>query len=256
VGKTLLGKALAEFMFGEEDAIIQLDMSEYMEKFSSSRLVGSPPGYVGYEEGGQLTEQVRRRPYSVILFDEIEKAHPDVMHILLQVLEEGKLTDNFGRVVDFRNTIVIMTSNVGAELLRKSTSVGFGAPSAEQDYEKMRDKILGEMKRIFRPEFLNRVDDTIVFRSLSKEDLFKIIDIEVLKVQQRLDKQGVQITLSDEAKQFLIDQGYDEKFGARPLRRAIEKHLEDPLAERILKEQLPEEKVLTVHEKEGKLIFR
>ncbi len=255
VGKTLLGKALAEFMFGEEDAIIQLDMSEYMEKFSSSRLVGSPPGYVGYEEGGQLTEQVRRRPYSVILFDEIEKAHPDVMHILLQVLEEGKLTDNFGRVVDFRNTIVIMTSNVGAELLRKSTSVGFGAPSAEQDYEKMKDKILGEMKRLFRPEFLNRVDDTIVFRSLSKEDLFEIIDIEVRKVQERLNKQGVTIALTDGAKQFLIDQGFDEKFGARPLRRAIERHLEDPLAERILREELPEERILTVEEKDGRLVF-
>ncbi len=256
VGKTLLGKVLAEFMFGDEDAVIQLDMSEYMEKFSSSRLVGSPPGYVGYEEGGQLTEQVRRRPYSVILFDEIEKAHPDVVHILLQVLEEGKLTDNFGRVVDFRNTVVVMTSNVGAEALKRQVSVGFGAPSGQQDYENMKDKILGEVKRIFRPEFLNRVDDIIVFRSLSKDDLLKIIDIEVRKVQERLEKQGLKLALSERAKQFLIGVGFDEKFGARPLRRAIEKHLEDPLAEEILREQLPAGKILTVDEKDDKLFFR
>lgn len=256
VGKTLLGKALAEFMFGDEDAVIQLDMSEYMEKFSSSRLVGSPPGYVGYEEGGQLSEQVRRRPYSVVLFDEIEKAHPDVMHILLQVLEEGKLTDNFGRAIDFRNTIVVMTSNVGAEVLKRQVSVGFGAPSAERDYEKMKEKILGEVKRLFRPEFLNRVDDIIVFRSLTKDDLFKIIDIELRKVQERLKKQGVKLVLTDQARQFLIDVGFDEKFGARPLRRAMEKHLEDPLAEEILKERLVEGKVLTVDEKDGALIFR
>jgi len=256
VGKTLLGKALAEFMFGEEEAIIQLDMSEYMEKFSSSRLVGSPPGYVGYEEGGQLTEQVRRRPYSVILFDEIEKAHPDVTHILLQVLEEGKLTDNFGRVVDFRNTIVIMTSNVGSEALKKGASVGFGASSPGENYEKMKDKILAEVKRIFRPEFLNRVDDIMVFRSLGKDDLFKIIDIEVRKVQERLEKQGVKLALTQGAKELLIDMGFDERFGARPLRRAIERYLEDPLAEEILKEQLPQGKVLTVDKKDDKLIFR
>ncbi len=256
VGKTLLGKALAEFMFGDEDAIIQLDMSEYMEKFTSSRLVGSPPGYVGYEEGGQLTEQVRRRPYSVILFDEIEKAHPDVMHILLQVLEEGKLTDNFGRVIDFRNTVVIMTSNIGADVLKKEVALGFGTPSGEQDYEKMKDKILVEVKRLLRPEFLNRVDDMIVFRSLTKDDLLDIIDIELRKVQARLEKQGVKVVLTDGAKQFLIQAGYDEKFGARPLRRAIEKQLEDPLAEEILKEQLPKGKILTVDEKDGRLIFR
>ncbi|MDP2895337.1 MAG: ATP-dependent Clp protease ATP-binding subunit [bacterium] len=256
VGKTLLGKALAEFMFGDEDALVQLDMSEYMEKFSSSRLIGSPPGYVGYEEGGQLTEQIRRRPYSVVLFDEIEKAHPDVMHILLQVLEEGKLTDNFGRVVDFRNTIIIMTSNVGADVLKKEVSMGFGSPSSEHSYEKMKEKILSEVKRLFRPEFLNRVDDIIVFRSLTKDDLLNIIDIEVRKVQQRLEKQGVKLSFTDRAKQFLINEGFDEKFGARPLRRAIERHLEDPLAEEILKEQLPAGKILTVDEKDGKLTFR
>lgn len=256
VGKTLLGKALAEFMFGDEDALVQLDMSEYMEKFSSSRLVGSPPGYVGYEEGGQLTEQIRRRPYSVVLFDEIEKAHPDVMHILLQVLEEGKLTDNFGRVVDFRNTIIIMTSNVGADVLKKDVSMGFGAPSSEHSYDKMKEKILSEVKRMFRPEFLNRVDDIIVFRSLTKDDLLNIIDIEVRKVQERLEKQGVKLSFTDRAKQFLINEGFDQKFGARPLRRAIERHLEDPLAEEILKEQLPAGKILTVDEKDGKLTFR
>jgi ATP-dependent Clp protease ATP-binding subunit ClpC len=256
VGKTLLGKALAEFMFGDEDAVIQLDMSEYMEKFTSSRLVGSPPGYVGYEEGGQLTEQVRRRPYSVVLFDEIEKAHPDVMHILLQVLEEGKLTDNFGRVVDFRNTIVIMTSNVGADVLKKEVAMGFGTPSGERDYDKMKDKILAEVKRIFRPEFLNRVDDIIVFRALTKDDLLEIIDIEVRKVQERLERQSVKLALTDRAKQFLIDEGYDEKFGARPLRRAIERYLEDPLAEEILREKLPEGKILTVDEEGGRLTFR
>jgi ATP-dependent Clp protease ATP-binding subunit ClpC len=256
VGKTLLGKALAEFMFGDEDALVQLDMSEYMEKFSSSRLVGSPPGYVGYEEGGQLTEQIRRRPYSVVLFDEIEKAHPDVMHILLQVLEEGKLTDNFGRVVDFRNTIIIMTSNVGADVLKKEVSMGFGTASSEHSYDKMKEKILSEVKRLFRPEFLNRIDDMIVFRSLTKDDLLNIIDIEVRKVQERLEKQGIKLSFTDRARQFLINEGFDEKFGARPLRRAIERHLEDPLAEEILKEQLPAGKILTVDEKDGKLTFR
>ena len=256
VGKTLLGKALAEFMFGNEDATIQLDMSEYMEKFAVSRLMGSPPGYVGYEEGGQLTEQVRRKPYSVVLFDEIEKAHPDVMHILLQVLEEGKLTDNFGRVVDFRNTVVIMTSNVGAELLKRQTTVGFGADEKEQDYDVMKSKIMSEVKRLFKPEFLNRVDGTIVFRSLTRDDMCNIIDIELKKVRERLEKQRVKMKLTNAAKEFLIEKGYDPKLGARPLRRAIEDYLEDPLAEEILKGGLPEGKILTVDVKNKKLIFK
>ncbi len=256
VGKTLLGKALAEFMFGDENAVIQLDMSEYMERFAVSRLTGSPPGYVGYDEGGQLTEQVRRKPYSVVLFDEVEKAHPDVIHILLQILEEGKLTDNFGRAIDFRNTVVIMTSNIGADLIKKDTTVGFGAEQTMQDYETMKKKIMDEVKRLFRPEFLNRVDDTIVFRALDKNDYFKIIDIEVRKVEDRLKKQSVSLQLTPAAKHFLIDVGFDEKFGARPLRRAIEKHLEDPLAEEILRGRFKEGRALTVDEKDGMLIFK
>jgi ATP-dependent Clp protease ATP-binding subunit ClpC len=256
VGKTLLAKALAEFMFGDEDAMIQLDMSEYMEKFAVSRLTGSPPGYVGYEEGGQLTEQVRRRPYSVVLFDEIEKAHPDVTHLLLQVLEEGKLTDNFGRAVDFRNTVVIMTSNVGADLLKKQTTVGFGAEKEEQTHNTMKTKVMDEVKKLFKPEFINRVDDTIVFRALNRDDMKSIIDIELKKVRERLEKQRVTLKLTDDAKEVLIDTGYDPRFGARPLRRAIEQYLEDPLAEEILKGGLPQGKVLTVDAKDGKLIFK
>jgi ATP-dependent Clp protease ATP-binding subunit ClpC len=235
VGKTLLARALAEFMFGDEDALIQLDMSEYGEKFSASRLTGSPPGYVGYEEGGQLTEQVRRRPYSVVLFDEIEKAHPDVMHVLLQILEEGKLTDSLGRTVNFRNCAVIMTSNVGADLLKKQTTVGFGAVDEVTDYPGMKGKIMDELKRNFKPEFLNRIDETIVFRALNKGDLKKIVSIETAKVQDRLKGQGVKIELDDKAKEILIERGYNPKFGARPLRRAIERGIEDPLAEEILR---------------------
>ncbi|MEJ2745601.1 MAG: AAA family ATPase, partial [bacterium] len=235
VGKTLLAKAMAEFMFGDEDALIQLDMSEYAEKFSASRLTGSPPGYVGYEEGGQLTEQVRRRPYSIVLFDEIEKAHPDVMHVLLQILEEGKLTDSLGRTVNFRNAVVIMTSNVGAELLKKQTTVGFGAADETSDYRGMKDKIMGEVKKLFKPEFLNRVDDIIVFRALNRDDLAKIVNIETQKVEERLKNQGVHITLDDKARDYLIEKGYNPQFGARPLRRAIERGIEDRLAEEILR---------------------
>jgi ATP-dependent Clp protease ATP-binding subunit ClpC len=235
VGKTLLARAMAEFMFGDEDALIQLDMSEYAEKFSASRLTGSPPGYVGYEEGGQLTEQVRRRPYCIVLFDEIEKAHPDVMHVLLQILEEGKLTDSLGRTVNFRNTVVIMTSNVGADILKKQTTMGFGAGGEAADYRGMKDKIMGEVKKSFKPEFLNRLDDTIVFRALSRDDLGKIVAIETRKVEDRLKNQGVSITLDDRARDFLIEKGYDPQFGARPLRRAIERSIEDRLAEEILR---------------------
>jgi ATP-dependent Clp protease ATP-binding subunit ClpC len=255
VGKTLLAKALAAFMFGDEDAMIALDMSEYMEKFAVSRLTGSPPGYVGYEEGGQLTEAVRRKPYSVVLFDEIEKAHPDVTHILLQVLEEGKLTDNFGRVVDFRNTVVIMTSNIGADLLKKDTTVGFGAERSEHSYEGMKTKIMDEVKRIFKPEFLNRLDDTIVFRPLEREHFNPILDIELGKVRDRLKRQGVRLEVTNEAREFLIDRGFDEKFGARPLRRAIERHLEDALAEEILRGALKGRDVLTVKVEGDRLVF-
>ncbi|MEY2518964.1 MAG: ATP-dependent Clp protease ATP-binding subunit ClpC [Verrucomicrobiota bacterium] len=235
VGKTFLARTLAEFMFGDADALIQIDMSEYMEKFTASRLIGSPPGYVGYEEGGQLSEAVRRRPYSVVLFDEVEKAHPDVMHLLLQILEEGKVTDSLGRKIDFRNTIIIMTSNAGAELIRRQTTMGFGAPTDSSDYNSMRDKILEETKRVFKPEFLNRLDEIIVFHTLSKPDLLKIVDLEVNKVKRRLKLKEIEIVLDEPAHEFVINKGYDPTYGARPMRRAVERYLEDPLAEELLK---------------------
>ncbi|MBV9671834.1 MAG: ATP-dependent Clp protease ATP-binding subunit, partial [Verrucomicrobia bacterium] len=230
VGKTFLARSLAEFMFGDADALIQIDMSEYMEKFTASRLIGSPPGYVGYEEGGQLSEAVRRRPYAVVLFDEIEKAHPDVMHLLLQILEEGKITDSLGRKIDFRNTIIIMTSNVGAELIKRQTAMGFGAIAGHESYERMRDKILEESRRVFKPEFLNRLDDIIVFHTLGRSDLIKIVDLEVAKVVERVKAKEIKVVLDSSAVEFLIDKGYDPTYGARPMRRAVEKFLEDPLA--------------------------
>jgi ATP-dependent Clp protease ATP-binding subunit ClpC len=235
VGKTFLARSLAEFMFGDPDALIQIDMSEYMEKFTASRLIGSPPGYVGYEEGGQLSEAVRRRPYSVVLFDEIEKAHPDVMHLLLQILEEGTVTDSLGRKIDFRNTIIILTSNVGAELIKKQTSLGFGAPKHDEGYDTMQGKILEETKRVFKPEFLNRLDDIIVFHTLSKEMLSRIIDLEVSKVAARIKEKQILLTLDEAAREFLITKGYDPTYGARPMRRAVERYLEDPMAEEILR---------------------
>jgi len=238
VGKTHLAKALAEEVFGERDALVQLDMSEYMEKFNVSRLIGSPPGYVGYEEGGQLTEKVRRRPYCVVLFDEIEKAHPDVWNVLLQILEDGQVTDSLARKVDFRNTIIIMTSNVGAELIRKGNVMGFGTPVHEQDYAAIKEKILGETKKIFKPEFLNRLDDQIVFHSLTREDLTKIVSLEVAKVAGRLKDKGIEIELTAEASTFLIEKGYEPVYGARPLRRAIEKYLEDPIAEEVIRAKI------------------
>jgi len=234
VGKTLLARLLATHMFGGEDALIQVDMSEYMEKFAVSRMTGSPPGYVGHEEGGQLTEQVRQRPYSVVLFDEIEKAHPDVMDLLLQILEEGRLTDSFGRKVDFRNTIIIMTSNLGADLIKKSTEVGFAASEGSLDYEHIKEKILSAVKKQFKPEFLNRLNDVVIFRPLQKEGLLKVIDIELKKLLARLERREVYITLDDKAKEFLVDKGFQPEMGARPLRRTIEQYLEDPLAEKLL----------------------
>lgn len=257
VGKTYLAKTLALQMFGDEDALIQIDMSEYMEKFSISRLIGSPPGYVGHEDGGQLTEKVRRRPYSVILFDEIEKAHPDVAQLLLQVLEDGRLTDRLGRTVDFRNTIIILTSNVGAHILQKKQSLGFGAETdAEADYEKTKEKVLDEMKKVFRPEFLNRINDIVLFRSLSRQDMGKIVDIELAKIEKRLDEQKLKIKLDDSAKEFLVEKGWDEKYGARPLKRALERELEDPMAEELLKGKIQKDGGLVkVSEKDGKLVF-
>jgi ATP-dependent Clp protease ATP-binding subunit ClpC len=235
VGKTLVARALAEFMFGDEDAIIQIDMSEYMEKFNVSRLVGAPPGYVGYEEGGQLTEKVRRKPYSVVLLDEIEKAHPDVFNLLLQMFEEGRLTDSFGRKVDFKNTVIIMTSNIGAEMLKKQGSIGFKSQTEDATYQGMKERLLDEVKKAFKPEFLNRVDDIIVFRSLTKEDLMHIVELEVKDVESRLKDQNIKLEMSQDAKEFLMEKGFDKQFGARPLKRTIQRFLEDPLAEAIIK---------------------
>ena len=256
VGKTFLARSLAEFMFGDPDALIQIDMSEYMEKFTASRLIGSPPGYVGYEEGGQLSEAVRRRPYSVVLFDEIEKAHPDVMHLLLQILEEGKITDSLGRKIDFRNTIIIMTSNVGAEIIKRQVSMGFGAASGAESYEQMRDKILEESKRVFKPEFLNRLDDIIVFHTLNREDLVRIVDLEVAKVVERVKAKEIKIQVDPTAVEFLIDKGYDPTYGARPMRRAVEKYLEDPFAEELLRSNIKIGDTVVVHAEGDKLAFR
>ncbi|MFO0830110.1 MAG: ATP-dependent Clp protease ATP-binding subunit [Phycisphaerales bacterium] len=234
VGKTLLAKALAEFMFGDQDALIYLDMSEYMEKHNVSRLIGAPPGYVGYEEGGQLTERIRRRPYAVLLLDEVEKAHPDVFNMLLQIMEEGRLTDSFGRHVDFKNVILIMTSNLGADIIKGGAAFGFTRRDEVQDYEKMKKALMGEVEKFFRPEFINRVDDVIVFRPLMKEDLNTIIEFELSKVRKRLEEKGMKLTLDAAAKDFLIDKGYNPDFGARPLRRALGQYVEDPLAENLL----------------------
>ncbi|MBI4313638.1 MAG: AAA family ATPase, partial [Candidatus Omnitrophica bacterium] len=231
--------------------------SEYMEKFNVSRLVGAPPGYVGYEEGGQLTEKVRRRPYSVVLLDELEKAHPDVFNLLLQVLEEGRLTDSFGRKVDFKNVMLIMTSNIGAELLRKQGSLGFKAEktAAEMNYQDIKTKLLDEVKRTFKPEFINRIDDIIVFQPLTREDLFKIVDLEIAEVKQRLKERKAEIELTQEAKEFLIDKGFDPIYGARPLKRTIQRYLEDPLAQEIITGQMREGSIIHVGVGEGKLAF-
>ncbi len=255
VGKTLLARTLAEQMFGDGKSLIQLDMSEYMEKFNVSRLVGSPPGYVGYEEGGQLTEQVRRKPYSVVLFDEIEKAHPDVWNMLLQILEEGKLTDSLGRIVNFRNTIILMTSNVGSDTIKRGATLGFSPVSDEFSYEKMRERILDESKKVFRPEFLNRLDDVIVFRTLTRPDLIQILELEISKVAKRLKGKNLKIELDDPAKNFLVEKGYDPQYGARPMRRAVERYLEDPLAEEILRGHLHEGDPIQVSSDKEKLTF-
>lgn len=239
VGKTHLAKVLAETMFGNSEALIQIDMSEYMEKFAVSRMIGSPPGYVGHEDGGQLTEQVRRKPYSVILFDEVEKAHPDVLQIFLQVMEDGHLTDNVGRRVDFRNTILVMTSNVGAELLQKGTSLGF-TQQGSADFEQLKEKIQEEAKRTFKPEFLNRLTDVVVFKPLDHDELVKIVDLEFQKIGNRMQQKKISLDIGEDVREFLIKKGYDQKYGARPLRRAIEKYIEDFLAEEFLKGVLKE----------------
>ncbi|MCZ6572823.1 MAG: ATP-dependent Clp protease ATP-binding subunit, partial [Planctomycetota bacterium] len=255
VGKTHLAKALARFMFGEQHALIQIDMSEYMEKHNVSRLVGAPPGYVGYEEGGQLTEKVRRRPYSVVLFDEIEKAHHDAFNMLLQIMEEGRLTDSYGRHIDFKNTIIIMTSNVGADKVASNSALGFQQGDEEMDFQKMKGRLRDELERHFRPEFLNRVDDIVYFRALSRADLKEIIDIELLAVRARLDSKGYKVMLTDAAKELIIDEGFNPKFGARPLRRAIERLVEDPLSEDLLRGVFKHGCEIVVRAKEGKLVF-
>jgi ATP-dependent Clp protease ATP-binding subunit ClpC len=251
VGKTLLAKALAEFMFGDPDALVYLDMSEYMEKHNVSRLIGAPPGYVGYEEGGQLTERIRRRPYAVVLLDEVEKAHPDVFNMLLQIMEEGRLTDSFGRHVDFKNVILIMTSNIGAELIKGGQQFGFGKRAEVQDYERIKKTLMNEIEKYFRPEFLNRLDEVIVFRPLIKDDLYRIIEIELSKVRKRLAVKNMKLELDQGAKDFLIDKGFNPDFGARPLRRAISTHVEDPLAEALLAGEYQQGCTIRVSRKEG-----
>lgn len=246
VGKTLLAKALAEFMFGDSEALIHLDMSEYMEKHNVSRLIGAPPGYVGYEEGGQLTEKIRRRPYAVVLLDEIEKAHPDVFNMLLQVMEEGRLTDSFGRNVDFRNSILIMTTNAGAEAIKNESAFGFQTPEDDASYESMKERVNDSIERVFRPEFLNRLDDTIIFRHLTINDLKSVIDLELEKVRERLLERGFQLELTDDAKDYLIKRGSNTDYGARPLRRAIENRVEDPLSEELLRGEFKDADTIVV----------
>ena len=256
VGKTLLAKTLADFMFDDPESLIQIDMSEYMEKFNASRLVGSPPGYVGHEEGGQLTERVRRRPYSVVLFDEIEKAHPDVMHMLLQILEEGRLTDSLGRSVDFRNTVVIMTSNLGAQEMSKTSALGFSPSNESADYKKLKEMMLGMAKKSFKPELLNRLDEMIVFRQLTKEDLETIISLELTHIQNRILRRDIELKITKTARTFLIEKGYDKSYGARQLRRTVERYLEDPLAEAILQGEILDGSVVSVRGNKKGLVFK
>jgi len=257
VGKTELARSLAEFLFGDENAMISLDMSEYMEKFAVSRLVGAPPGYVGYEEGGQLTEKVRRRPYSVVLLDEIEKAHPDVFNILLQIFEDGRLTDAQGRVIDFKNTVIIMTSNVGATLIKKGKSLGFrSANEPEQmSYKDIKESVMGELNKTFRPEFLNRIDEVIVFKSLTENDIKQISDLLLGEVSELLKEQKMTINIKKSAKDILAKEGYDPNFGARPLRRTIERLVENPISEKILAGDFKENDHILVKGKKGKVVF-
>ncbi len=256
VGKTELARAVAEALFGDEDSMIRIDMSEYMEKHSTARLVGAPPGYVGYDEGGQLTEKVRRKPYSVILLDEIEKAHPDVFNILLQVLDDGRLTDSKGRTVDFRNTVVIMTSNVGANMIKKNTSLGFTIGDTEKKYQDMKDKVMDELKRSFRPEFLNRIDEVIVFHSLEEEHIEQIVSLMTEELRKRLREQSIDFQLTEEAKKVLAKEGFDPAYGARPLRRAIQRNIEDRLSEELLKGTINKGDTVTIDAEEGKLVVK
>jgi len=256
VGKTELARALAEYLFGDENALIRVDMSEYMEKFSVSRLLGAPPGYVGYEEGGFLTEKVRRRPYSVVLFDEIEKAHPDVFNMLLQVLDDGRLTDSVGHVVDFKNSILIMTSNLGTSFIGKRVSPGFLPEAESASHEKMKERVLEELKRAFRPEFINRVDDIIVFHGLGKDDITGIVRLMIRRINTQLADKGIQLEPTPAALELLVEKGFDATYGARQLRRTIQKLIEDPLAEAIVRGQVSEGARLEVDAEGGAFVFR
>jgi ATP-dependent Clp protease ATP-binding subunit ClpC len=261
VGKTELTKALAEFMFGSEDALVQLDMSEFMERHSVARLVGAPPGYIGYEDAGQLTEKLRRRPYSIVVFDEIEKAHPEAFNMLLQIMEEGHLSDARGRKVDFRNAIIIMTSNIGADLIKRQTSLGFTPKrDVEQDqersYEEMREKLMNQLKRVFRPEFLNRTDATIVFKSLTKEEIEQIVDLELDKVRERLTEHDIALKVTDAAKTCLADEGYNPEYGARPLRRVIQYRVEDSLSDALLSGQFESGDTILVDVEDDEIVLR
>jgi len=255
VGKTQLAKELTAYLFEDEDALIRIDMSEYMEKFAVSRLVGAPPGYIGYEEGGQLTEKVRRHPYSVVLFDEIEKAHPDVFNILLQILDEGRITDGLGRKVDFKNTILIITSNLGARQIRQGGNIGFSKSDEDSDYIAMKNRIMDEVKRLFNPEFINRVDELIVFRHLSKPDVIKIVDLVVEEMLDKVADRNIKINLSKTAKEFIAEKGFDPQFGARPLKRTIQKYVEDPIAEEMLKGNFADGSSINVKKKGDNLNF-
>jgi ATP-dependent Clp protease ATP-binding subunit ClpC len=255
VGKTELARTLAEFLFGDEDALIRIDMSEYMERFAVSRLVGAPPGYVGYDEGGQLTERVRRRPYSVVLFDEIEKAHPDVFHILLQVMDDGRLTDSYGRSIDFKNVILIMTSNMGGRTIEKQTALGFQRDSETSAMEKMRENIKQELKRVFNPEFLNRIDESVMFHPLSLDHIVQIVDIQVERLNKQLIEKGLTIEVDEEAKHWLAEKGYDPSFGARPLKRVIQKYIEDPLSEEVVRGHFKEGGIVEVRRSGEELGF-
>jgi ATP-dependent Clp protease ATP-binding subunit ClpC len=259
VGKTELARTLAEFLFGDEDALIRIDMSEYMERFSVSRLIGAPPGYVGYEEAGELTEAVRRRPYSVVLFDEIEKAHPDVFNILLQVMDDGVLTDSQGRKVDFRNTVIIMTSNIGSKLITDKTSMGFATADVESEeaYQDMKSRVMSEVRKVFKPEFLNRLDDIIVFHPLTKEQVKAIAELMINRLRKRLwEEHRIELSVSPEAMEILISRGYDEKYGARPMRRTIERLLEDPIAEKILSHEFPDGCKVVAEAQNGEILVR
>jgi ATP-dependent Clp protease ATP-binding subunit ClpC len=257
VGKTEMAKALAEFMFGDEEALLTIDMSDFQERHTVSRLVGAPPGYVGYEEGGQITEAVRRRPYQVVLFDEIEKAHPDVWNSLLQILEEGRLTDGQGHVVDFRNTVLIMTSNIGTRFARKGGTLGFPRPNEDgsEDEENLRGEIRDALKKTFRPEFLNRIDEIIIFHNLTEEHMLQIVDLQMHEVGARLLEQGVQLSLTETAREWLADKGYDPQFGARPLRRALQRYIENPLSIQLLSGELLQGHVLADIEDDA-VVFR